>query len=231
MKFSSLQTSLRLILVNVIISYQILRCQSFSTSLHVEDGSIRSSGGESSSTGIAVSVFDNVIPPSSQDMLHVAASESGLGHKVFSRPIVNRDESPIIELALDAILTEMEQGGGEGLAGVNSMEMSNDNNVDVVPKQYVEYWTRQEFRHIEAHADVDEHLAKEHDASIANGEMTSSTSPPYRYPENGHVLYLKVGSEVQGPTCIFPKVSLLTLLLCCFSKTILYEMPFGLCVW
>ncbi len=128
-------------------------------------------------------------------MLHVAASKSGLGHKVFSRPIENPEESPIIELALDAILTEMEQES-----------TTSSSTRTEVPKQYVEYWTRQEFRHIEAHADVDEHLAKEHDASIASGEMESSTAPPYRYPKNGHVLYLKVGSEVLGPTCIFPKV-------------------------
>ena len=26
----------------------------------------------------------------------------------------------------------------------------------------------------------------------------------FRYPKNGHVLYLQVGSSVQGPTCLFP---------------------------
>jgi hypothetical protein len=62
----------------------------------------------------------------------------------------------------------------------------------------VEYWTRQEWRSIEAHADVDEFLAKSQDAA---GNTNSSD---FRYPKNGHVLYLKVGTEVRGPTCIFP---------------------------
>ncbi|KAL3790928.1 hypothetical protein HJC23_004910 [Cyclotella cryptica] len=29
----------------------------------------------------------------------------------------------------------------------------------------------------------------------------------YRYPMNGHVLYLQVGSDVKGPTCVFPRRS------------------------
>lgn len=55
----------------------------------------------------------------------------------------------------------------------------------------VEYWSRQEWKHIEAHADVDEGLA----AKTSNSEL--------RYPEHGHVLYLSVGSRVRGPTCIW----------------------------
>ena len=47
----------------------------------------------------------------------------------------------------------------------------------------------QEWKHIEAHADVDEKLA-------AGGG-------PLRYPEHGHVLYLEVGPKVQGPTCVW----------------------------
>ena len=53
----------------------------------------------------------------------------------------------------------------------------------------MEYWSRQEWKHIEAHADVDEKLA-------AGGG-------PLRYPEHGHVLYLEVGPKVQGPTCVW----------------------------
>jgi len=49
---------------------------------------------------------------------------------------------------------------------------------------------RQEWKHIEAHSDVDERLAIEEQI--------------YRYPRNGHVLYLQVGTEVRGPTCLFP---------------------------
>ena len=42
---------------------------------------------------------------------------------------------------------------------------------------------------IQAHADVDEGLAAQGGA--------------LRYPRNGHVLYLKVGGRVQGPTCVW----------------------------
>ena len=63
--------------------------------------------------------------------------------------------------------------------------------------KYVEYWTRQQWRSIEAHADVDEFLAKHQDAA---GNTNSSD---FRYPTYGHVLYLKIGSEVRAPTCVF----------------------------
>jgi len=137
-----------------------------------------------------ISVYDNVLPKPARDILHSAASKSGLGHKVFKRPLVNPSDSPIIERALDSILSELG-------------DVADENN-----KQYVEYWTRQEWRHIEAHADVDENFAKEQDAIVANGGSLPDQSP-FRYPKNGHVLYLKVGSNVRGPTCIFPQVRLL----------------------
>jgi len=53
----------------------------------------------------------------------------------------------------------------------------------------VEYWCRQEWKKIEAHSDVDERLAIEEQV--------------YMHPRNGHVLYLQVGSDVRGPTCLF----------------------------
>lgn len=131
-----------------------------------------------------IRVYDNVLPEKSCQVLHEAASKSGLGHKVFQRPLSSKQQNniPIIERAIDSILTEM----GDTVD-------SDDGN------QYVEYWTRQEWRHIEAHADVDEHLAKEQDA-------LGNTDNAFRYPRNGHVLYLKIGSEVQGPTCVFPNL-------------------------
>lgn len=143
-----------------------------------------------------IRVYDNVLPKKSCDILHAEASRSGLGHKVFSRPLVRGDiatgsSSSIIEQALDSILSEI---GDE---------------TDESNPQYVEYWTRQEWRHIEAHADVDEFSAKEYDAALAKGEIdidSDSDSDLFRYPNNGHVLYLKVGTNVRGPTCVFPKV-------------------------
>ena len=125
-------------------------------------------------------VWDNILSESNRELLHSTASASGLGHKLFSRPLVDSGhQAGIIERTLDAILTEMG-------------ETANETNT-----QYVEYWTRQEWRHIEAHADVDENLAKEEDLKV-------SMRGGFRYPKNGHVLYLKIGSEVHGPTCIFP---------------------------
>jgi hypothetical protein len=89
-----------------------------------------------------------------------------------------QNNANLVERTLDAILTEMGDLGSE----------------------YVEYWSRQEWRHIEAHADVDEALAKRHD-------QEGMTKEGFRYPDHGHVLYLKVGTEVRGPTCIFPNHS------------------------
>lgn len=108
-----------------------------------------------------------------QTDLHHAAKKGGLGHKTFSRPLGKEHGS--IEKALDALLFTLG---------------------DTSP--YVEYWTRQEWRSIEAHADVDEFLAKSQDAAGQDDHTD------FRYPTNGHVLYLNVGSSVRGPTCVFP---------------------------
>ena len=130
----------------------------------------------SSTSQSSINVWDGVLSNDVQGRLHVAACKGGLGHKAFSREPLKQQQHPnIIETALDQILTEL---------GDTS--------------QYVEYWTRQEWRSIEAHADVDEFLAKEQDA------LGNFTSTHFRYPATGHVLYLRVGSQVQGPTCIFP---------------------------
>lgn len=109
-------------------------------------------------------VFDNVLMKKTREGLHLVASEGGLSHKLMDR---SRLPASPLERALVAILDEMG---------------------DFSP--YIEYWCRQEWRHIEAHADVDEFLAK-------------SGCNQFRYPKNGHVLYLQVGEQVKGPTCIF----------------------------
>ena len=114
-----------------------------------------------------------VIASQVQTNLHHSAKKGGLGHKTFSRPLDKADNT--IERTLDALLSTL---------GDNS--------------PYVEYWTRQEWRSIEAHADVDEFLAKNQDAAGQNDHTD------FRYPTNGHVLYLHVGSSVRGPTCVFP---------------------------
>jgi hypothetical protein len=121
-----------------------------------------------------------------RSILHQAAKQAGLGHKVFARPLVtgttsnNNSNNNVIEQALDEIL----------------YEIGDDT-------KYVEYWTRQEWRSIEAHADVDEFLAKQQQQQ-QDGTAGGEAPPSFRYPDHGHVLYLQVGTNVRGPTCVFP---------------------------
>jgi len=122
-----------------------------------------------------IDVWNNVI-----DVDHIAASlheESrriGLGHKVFSRPSI-----------------------AASLSNNNIIEKTLDSILTELNDnaKYVEYWTRREWRSIHAHADVDEYRAKEEHKA---GEIND-----FRYPRNGHVLYLQVGTQVKAPTCVF----------------------------
>ena len=128
-----------------------------------------------------ISVYDEVMSSSVADTIHTSTEAVGLGHRAFARPLKAGGTYNTIERALDYILTEME----------------DDNN----DKHFVEYWARQEWRNIEAHVDIDEFRANEEDAAATD-------IPPgpdgYRYPKYGHVMYLKVGSNVSGPTCVWP---------------------------
>lgn len=126
-----------------------------------------------------VDVWNNVVDVQHlAPLLHEESRRIGLGHKVFSRPsatVTSNISTNIIERTLDSILTEL---------GDDS--------------KYVEYWTRLEWRSIQAHADVDEYRAKQENQS------QETRNNDFRYPRNGHVLYLQVGSQVRGPTCVFP---------------------------
>lgn len=74
--------------------------------------------------------WDNVLPDANQrQALHEFASQNGLGHACFSRPLKSREGRNPIELALDGILSEI------------------DGDTEVKP-HFVEYWSRQEWRHI-----------------------------------------------------------------------------------
>jgi len=144
--------------------------------------------------------------------LHQYAKKLGLEHKCFTRYTshtnIDSDDNTdvhnnrnIIEQTLDVILTEIDN--------------NNDGNSSDGQKQYVEYWTRQEWRHIEAHADVDENLSrhKEDDDILKDVDLQSKYASTYqqkyghRYPIFGHVLYLQVGTDVRGPTVVFPNRS------------------------
>lgn len=113
-----------------------------------------------------ISVYDNVF--SSAD-LHALDNEGTTGHRCYARG----QEATLLETALDSVLAELG---------------------DDAP--FVEYWARDVWKHLEAHADVDEALAKE------TGEL--------RWPRHGHVLYLDVGCEVRGPTCVFAEDALVS---------------------
>ena len=119
-----------------------------------------------------IRVWDSVVPSPTCEKIHQHASKLGLSHRILHRGARHDCERTynILEETIDSILSEL---------GDDS--------------ETVEYWCRQEWKSIEAHADVDERLAIE--------------EQNYRFPRNGHVLYLKVGSKVRGPTCLFPECS------------------------
>jgi hypothetical protein len=114
-------------------------------------------------------IFDNIISEASRKVLHHVACENGLSHNLFHRSVATTSSTSPLENALMEILNELDDSS-----------------------PYFEYWCRQEWRHIEAHADVDENRAK----------LLGRTSQ-LRYPTHGHVLYLQVGTHVRGPTCLF----------------------------
>ena len=112
----------------------------------------------------ALKVYDNVVPTRvcaelSQD---VAAARARVEHLVFEP----QQPKSRLERTLAALL---------------------HNAGDQSP--YAEYWSRDEWKHIEAHSDVDERLA--------------AATSTLRFPNWGHVLYLSVGASVRGPTCVF----------------------------
>jgi len=120
-------------------------------------------------------VWDAVLSPSASDRLHSFASggdggDGGLSHRILVRGSHRASHRPLspLERALDSILTAL----GDASSAV-------------------EYWTRREWRHIEAHADVDEAAAR------------TDAPATHRHPRHGHVLYLQVGTEVRGPTAVF----------------------------
>lgn len=157
----------------------------------------------------ALQIFDNVLMKKTRKVLHQVASEGGLSHLLMER---SRPPASPLERALVAILDEMDDSS-----------------------PYIEYWCRNEWRHIEAHADVDEFLAK-------------TGSKQFRYPIHGHVLYLQLGEQVRGPTCIFedcisggdlgsrPEVSLVTIpavegRLLRFPGNLLHAVPRPTDIW
>ena len=87
--------------------------------------------------GHQVAVFDQVLSPEVASVLHESARSTGLGHRAFARPLRPDGAYGAIERSLDSILTELDGPAPDPADGGR--------------RQYVEYWARQEWRHIEAH--------------------------------------------------------------------------------
>jgi len=139
-------------------------------------------------------VWDGVITTPAADRLHAflesgADGDGNLSRRIFHRPAAPRARLSPLECALDSVLTELG---------------------DASPA--VEYWTAREWRHVEAHASVDEALARTFwkDPGLnprsfpsPSSSLSSWSQGDLRHPRNGHVLCLRAGSDVRGPTCIF----------------------------
>ena len=89
------------------------------------------------------------------------------GSSIFVRPPYNDRPLTPIERAIDSALIEM-----------------NDST------RLVEYWSRDEYMNIDAHADID--------------EATLQDESVIRCPQVGHVLYLQIQNGLHCPTCVFP---------------------------
>lgn len=119
----------------------------------------------------AIKVFENAFNPKACEELHYLAMEhnerTSDGSSIFLRPPHNDRPLTPIEHAIDSALVEM----GD-------------------TTRRVEYWSRDEYMNIDAHADIDETMLED-DGVI-------------RCPLVGHVLYLQIKENLRGPTCVFP---------------------------
>lgn len=122
----------------------------------------------SSSADLDVQVFDCVFLKDTCEELHDLAVEHAERGTDGSCVFYRSQQNPLtpLEQALNSILTAL----------------GDDNTV-------CEYWSRNEYLHMDVHADVDEQELED-DGTI-------------RCPEYGHVLYLDIDPSIRGPTCIF----------------------------
>lgn len=127
---------------------------------------------ESMNENSCVRVYENAFSQDSCEMLHYLSIEhyerTNDGSSFFTRPPHNERPLTPIENAIDSALIEL----GD-------------------KTKRVEYWSRDEYMNIDAHADIDEAMLE--DEGLV------------RCPSVGHVLYLQVKPGLRGPTCIFPK--------------------------
>ena len=127
------------------------------------------------SQNLNVRVYDNVFSSEACDSIHGLAIDhqyratNSDGSSIFCRPPEDGVTLTPLELAIDSTLAAL-----------------NDTS------RVVEYWSREEYLNIDAHADVDEGVLED------EGEI--------RCPTFGHVLYLQSDESVRGPTFVFDKM-------------------------
>ncbi|VEU36374.1 unnamed protein product [Pseudo-nitzschia multistriata] len=139
---------------------------------------------------------------------------------IIEFPLEHPERHSPLQQFLNGLLWQMEERQHQaaplepGAAGQTSKRTNK--------KYYVEYWTRQEWQHILAHQDMDEGLYRQRShqrwserqkqpqgeaSPNARGDLSSAPSGQHfddlRHPLFGHVLYLRVGSRVKGPTVVF----------------------------
>lgn len=160
-----------------------------------------------SRTSTTVSAWDGVLEAAQLGEVRELASTLAADRHVF----VLGAPSNALEAAINSLATQShaaaanaDQSAGSFFVGslttqAHAAAADADPNVE---KLFVEYWARQSWMHLEAHRDCDEFLNGEA-FKRAGGVAARPACAVLRYPNSGHVLYLDVGSDVQGPTCVF----------------------------
>mmetsp|Transcript_41615 Transcript_41615/g.84072 ORF Transcript_41615/g.84072 Transcript_41615/m.84072 type:complete len:348 (+) Transcript_41615:50-1093(+) len=125
---------------------------------------------------LATSVFDGTFSSQACKQLNTACKslgETSVRHRLMDRRTIDPSSHSIsgvgtVEHGLDSVLKQL-----------------ND------PAPFVEWWWRDEWRHLDMHRDVDEVLARDYpEAGL-------------QCPHHGHVLYLQIGEEAVGPTVLW----------------------------
>jgi hypothetical protein len=127
-----------------------------------------SSNHADASHSLQVQIFDSVFTRDTCETLHDLALEHSERGKDGSSVFYRGDAADLtpLEYALDSCLTQL-----------------GDTN------DICEYWSRNEYIHMDAHADIDEQQLEDEEQ--------------IRCPEFGHVLYLDLAPNIRGPTCVF----------------------------
>jgi hypothetical protein len=125
-----------------------------------------------------VNVYDDVLSAETATWLHEECQKLKNDDVVFVFPLEYPEQHTPIEQVLNQILHQL-----------------YPDTTGTQPLYYVEFWKRREWFHILAHADMDEGWGRQMQRKGENYQ--------FKHPETGHVLYLQLGSRVQGPTVVW----------------------------